>query len=161
MNFHYPRYQELPDQLIFIDEMVDLVNEVHACIPVAAKNGKLRFTRSMASNYMKHGLTPPAVGKKYGRDHICLVLFAATVKLVSNAEGTIALAKEMFASGDFEKTQDMLAEAFEAQMNAAFGQVEELASEGDVSSGREEALAATIALAVAAKACAYLLVSRE
>lgn len=161
MIFHYPRYHELPEQLVFIDEMVDLVNQVHACIPAAAKNGKVRFTRSMASNYMKHGLTPPAVGKKYGREHICLVLFAATVKLVNNAEGTIALAKEMFASGEYERTQDMLAESFESSMARAFSRVEGLRGTVDETSDREEALAEALAQAVAAKTCAYLLSSKE
>ena len=55
----------------------------------------------------------------------------------------------------------MIAEAFEAGMNAAYAQVEGLQGEGGVSPKREEALAGMLAQAVSAKACAYLLVSKE
>lgn len=154
MNLRYPRYCELPENLVFIDEIVDLVNEVHAGIPASAKNGKERFTRSMASNYMKQGLTPPAVGKKYAREHICLILLAATLKLVCNAESAVALTKLIFASGDFEKTQDMLAEAFESNMSAMSKRLPNAVDEGGLPQD-EDALAGLLASSVAAKVCAH------
>lgn len=156
MSFHYPRYQELPEDLVFIDELVALVNEVHADLPSSARNGRKSFTRSMASNYMKQGLTPPAVGKKYSREHICLILFAATVKLVENAEETMALSKLVFASGDYERVQDMLAEAFNKSMETARARAEGAAT-GRMEFRDEEALlTALLSESVAAKVAAHL-----
>lgn len=156
MDFRYPRYRELPEDLVFIDDIVALVNEVHADLPSAARNGKKGFTRSMASNYMKQGLTPPAVGKKYSREHICLVLFAATIKLIGNAEGTVALSKLMFSSGDYERVQDMLAEAFNQSMDAAGEKIGESAARGGNSRDDEALLAGFLSEAVAAKVAAHV-----
>lgn len=156
MDFHYPSYRELPEDLVFIDDIVALVNEVHADLPSAARNGKKGFTRSMASNYMKQGLTPPTVGKKYSREHICLVLFAATIKLIGNAEGTVALSKLMFSSGDYERVQDVLAEAFNQSMNAACEKAEGAVASHAEPSDEEALLAALLSDSVAAKVAAHL-----
>lgn len=160
MDFHYPRYRELPDELVFIDDVVDLVNSVHADLPSSVLNGRKCFTRSMASNYTKQGLTPPAVGKKYAREHICLLLFAATIKLVGNAESTVALSKLVFSSGDYEHVQDALSETFDRNMRAAG----EKAKGGfsDVGGHRGERdggilLGELLSEAVAAKTAAHLL----
>lgn len=156
MNFHYPRYQELPEDLVFIDDIVALVNEVHADLPSSARNGKKGFTRSMASNYMKQGLTPPALGKKYSREHICLVLFAATIKLIGNAGGTVALSKLMFSSGDYERMQNMLADVFNQSMGAALKRAERAETKAAESCVDEPLLAELLSEAVAAKVAAHI-----
>lgn len=112
-SFHYPRYAELPDELVFLDDIVALVNEVHKGLPPAAKNNKERFTSSMASNYIKQGLTPPAIGKKYSKEHICLILLASTLKLAYSAGDVVAITRAIFSGDDFASTQDMVACAFE------------------------------------------------
>ena len=54
----------------------------------------------MRQGYVKGGLTPPAIGRRYGRDHLALVLFAATAKLCFSAEEVYWLAYQLFADGD-------------------------------------------------------------
>lgn len=156
MGFHYPRYQELPEDLVFIDELVALVNEVHADLPSSARNGRKSFTRSMASNYMKRGLTPPAVGKKYSREHVCLILLAATIKLVENAEETVALSKLVFASGEYERVQNMLSEAFNKSMAEACTKAEGETAGRSSFHDKEGLLTSFLSESVAAKVAAHL-----
>ena len=114
-GFHYPRYDELPEGLMFLGDMVDAVNAAHAALPDRARHGKT-FNGPMATNYMKRGLTPPAIGRRYGRDHLALVLFAATAKLAFNADDVLALAHSLFDGKDVAAVHDEFADAVNAEV---------------------------------------------
>ncbi len=114
-NFHYPLYAELPNQLLFIGQVVDFVNEVHIPLSPRAKNGKV-FTDAMATNYVKRGLTPPAIGRRYGKDHLALILFASTAKLCFCANDVMELAHELFPDGMVAKSHDEFACAIAAEL---------------------------------------------
>ena len=123
MEFHYPRYDELPEALVFLEAIVKQVNDSHAPIPFEMRrNGKL-FTSSMASNYIKQGLTPPPVGKKYTRDHICLIYFASMMKLVFSTDNVLALTNRLFTEDNVAAVNDALADTFEQSIRcyARFG----------------------------------------
>lgn len=136
-EFHYPRYEELPEELVFLDAIVKLVNESHAPIPFEMRrNGKL-FTSSMASNYMKQGLTPPPVGKKYTRDHVCRIYFAAMMKLVFSTDNVLALTNKLFTEDNVASVNNALAETFEKSIScyaryglAALGEEEVVEEQG-------------------------------
>ncbi len=108
LDFHWPRYDELPDKLMFLDEIVEFIGQVHACIPISARNGK-KFTTAMASNYIKSGLTDPPIGKRYTRDHMCLIFFASSLKMVYTAEQVIALSKRLFRDRPIAEVNDEFA----------------------------------------------------
>ena len=108
--FIYPSYDELPEGLLFARELVAYVNRVHASLPDRVRRGKV-FTTPMATNYVKGGLTPPAIGRRYNRDHLALVLFAATAKLCFSAEEVYWLAEQLFADGDVCTAHDAFAHA--------------------------------------------------
>lgn len=112
-RFHYPRYDELPEDLVFLDAIVKLVNHSHAPIPFEMRRNSKLFTFSMASNYIKQGLTPPPVGKKYTRTHICLIYFASMMKLVFSTDNVLALTRKLFTEDNVASVNDALAETFE------------------------------------------------
>lgn len=114
-SLHYPLYAELPDQLLFIGQVVDFINEVHAPLSPRARNGKI-FTDAMATNYVKRGLTPPAIGRRYGKDHLSLILFASTAKLCFCANDVMDLARELFPDGMVAKSHDEFARAIAAEL---------------------------------------------
>ncbi len=112
VTFIYPSYDDLPDELMFVDDMVAYVNQVHAALPPRVRRGKV-FTRAMATNYAKGGLTPPAVGRRYTRDHLALILFAATAKLCFSAEEVYWLAGELFEADNIPSSHGNLKCAFD------------------------------------------------
>lgn len=120
LEFHYPRYEELPDKLMFLDEIVDYIGRVHSCIPLQARNGKY-FTTAMASNYIKSGLTKPPIGKKYNKDHLCLMLFAASNKMLFSAEQVIRLSKRLFNDRPVDEVNDEFAECVETALTKMMG----------------------------------------
>ena len=113
LDFHYPRYDELPEGLVFLDTIVKLVNRSHAPIPFEMRKNRKLFTSSMASNYIKQGLTPPPVGKKYTRYHVCRIYFAAMMKLVFSTDNVLALTERLFTEENAAAVNDALAETFE------------------------------------------------
>ena len=108
--FSYPFYDELPEGLMFARELVAYVNRVHAPLPARVRRGKV-FTVPMATNYVKGGLTPPAIGRRYNRDHLALVLFAATAKLCFSAEEVYWLSEQLFEGDDVRSAHDAIAHA--------------------------------------------------
>lgn len=116
-DFYYPTFDELPSDLIYLDELIAVVNEVHGTLPTCARNGHEMFTRSMATNYIKQGLTEPAIGKRYAKDHVARILFAATVKLVLHATDVHRMTHAIFDVQTLAKAHDGFAHAMNAYMN--------------------------------------------
>ena len=108
--FAYPPYDELPERLLFAREIVAFVNRVHEPLSDRVRRGKV-FTVPMATNYVKGGLTPPAIGRRYNREHLALVLFAATAKLCFSAEEVHWLAGQLFEGRDVRGAHDAIARA--------------------------------------------------
>ena len=132
-SFTYPLYDELPDELMFARELVAYVNRVHAPLAPRVRRGK-QFTVAMATNYVKGGLTPPAIGRRYNRDHLALVLFAATAKLCFSAEEVYWLSRQLFGTGDVRASHDAIARAINDTLA------------GTPASGREGAVALALLL---------------
>ena len=115
-TFHYPRYDQLPQELLFMDGVVDFVNRVHADLSARSRHGRV-ITRSIVGNWVKRGLTPPAIGKRYGRDHLALILFAVTAKLLASAEDVMDLAAALFPEGQVAVGHDRFADAVNAEFS--------------------------------------------
>lgn len=119
----YPAFDELPDGLISLQDLVAVVNAAHGDLPLRARNRHKAFTASMASNYVKQKLTPPPVGKRYTRLHVCMILFAATIKLAYSTEDVLDITGHVFQGAEDEASlqalQDQLADAFNTKTNAA------------------------------------------
>lgn len=73
--FRLPRYQELPDVGLYLEQVVRYVNRY-----MILEGNEL--TPSMVSNYVKQKLIPGPVKKAYGADAIAYLLFMAYTKMV-------------------------------------------------------------------------------
>lgn len=80
-GFHLPRYQELPDVGLYLEQVVRYVNR---CMAVNGSGGQI--TPSMVSNYVKAQIIPGPHKKAYGADSIAYLIFVAYVKAVISLE---------------------------------------------------------------------------
>ena len=78
--FRLPRYDELPQVGLYLDQTVKYIN---ACL---APLGCLSITGSMVRNYVKQGLVANPVHKHYGADQIGYLLCTAVLKQVMPLE---------------------------------------------------------------------------
>lgn len=75
-NFRLPRYNEIPNVGLYLEQASKYVSEYLAPL------GEYALTPSMISNYVKKGLISSPVKKQYSRDQLVYLLFIALAKTV-------------------------------------------------------------------------------
>jgi len=78
-NYHMPRFDELPDLGLYMDQVIGYINKVLNVFDEAQPN---LITPSMINNYVKHGIMPAPKGKKYENTHLaylCVIYFLKQV----------------------------------------------------------------------------------
>lgn len=79
-HYKLPRYEELTKYNIFMNQLVDILDE-HLSVFALPTEGKI-LTPSMINNYVfKHVVIPPNQ-KKYNRDHIAYLIAVGIMKQV-------------------------------------------------------------------------------
>ncbi len=76
INYHCPRYKELPHISLYLEQLIDAAKDATAVVIDEAPTGP------MINNYVKLKVLPPAVKKRYSRDHLCYLIIATLLKQV-------------------------------------------------------------------------------
>lgn len=71
-NFHMPRYDEIPDIDLYMDQLLAYLDKVLS--PLALSHTEKTLTTSMVNNYVKQGILPPTVKKRYSRQHVIILI---------------------------------------------------------------------------------------
>ena len=114
-GFALPRYAQLPDMGLYLDQTVQFVNSHFRTFP------GLELTGSMVSNYVKKGLITHPVRKKYTRDQVAYLLYILAVKNVlsmENIQFLFSIQKERFAP---EVAYNSFCAELESAIGAVFG----------------------------------------
>lgn len=80
LNFHCPRYKELSDMGLYLEQMLGVVNDKLSPL------GMEPITGAMVSNYIKNKAIPSPVKKKYHRDHLCHIFAVCILKQVFSVQ---------------------------------------------------------------------------
>lgn len=75
-----PRYEEIPNVGLFLEQTVKYINGYLSVLP------NMEITGSMISNYVKKGIIPSPVKKQYSREQIAHLMFIAVAKSVLTLE---------------------------------------------------------------------------
>ena len=87
-DFHMPRYDEIPDIDLYMDQLLVYIYKVLA--PLSVNEQEKALTTSMVNNYVKQGILPATVKKRYSRDHVVILI-------------EICLAKQLYSIGEIGK----------------------------------------------------------
>ena len=79
-TFHLPRYEELPDCGLYLEQTAQYINN---CLKPL---GCVEITGSMIRNYVKKGLVSNPVHKQYYADHIAHLICIAILKHTASLE---------------------------------------------------------------------------
>lgn len=74
---HLPRWEELPDFPLYIDQVVGYIETKLA--PLSFNNEKI-ITNSMINNYVKHSIVSKPIKKKYDREHLAYFIVICILK---------------------------------------------------------------------------------
>lgn len=79
LDYRIPRWEELPDIGLYMDQVVTQIEKYFAGI-CAGRN--MIVTAAMVNNYVKLKLIPPPVKKKYSRAHLAYLIAITILKQV-------------------------------------------------------------------------------
>ena len=91
-NFRMPRYDRLTHINLYLEQVIDEV--VYILQPIFGDNSDKWLTSTMIGNYVKQGILPRPVGKKYSKEHIAYLIY-------------ISLAKQVLSMDEIKKLLDM------------------------------------------------------
>lgn len=74
-----PRWDELPDLELYMDQVLSLMERYLGAYPGFDRKG---LTASMVNNYVKSGVMPAPVKKKYARAHLAHLIMICVLKTV-------------------------------------------------------------------------------
>lgn len=82
-KFHIPRWEELPNIALYLDQLVTLLEDYLANY-IQDDNDKENkiITKTMINNYVKQGILDPPNGKKYNKTHIAKLFVICVLKQV-------------------------------------------------------------------------------
>ena len=79
LSYHLPRWEELPDFDIYMDQIIALIERYLNILD----DGKERIiTNSMINNYVKLKLIPKPNKKKYNKEHIAYLIAITLLKQI-------------------------------------------------------------------------------
>ena len=82
LNMALPQWELLPDIGLYMDQVITLMDRTFS--PALPKG---EMTKSMVNNYVKVGMIPRPVGKKYDREHLAMLLMICVFKQALSMEG--------------------------------------------------------------------------
>lgn len=110
-----PRYDQLPDMGLYLEQTVMLINGILAPLQEDA------LTASMVSNYVKKGLIARPQGKRYNREQIAYLIFIALAKNVLCLEDLKRFIRVQQRSYTAQRAYDYLCEELENLLAYVFG----------------------------------------
>lgn len=109
-NFSYPKWEEIPNIDLYLDQVLLYVNQV--CAPISPDKDK-GLTASMVNNYVKHGYLTKPDKKKYQRRQIARLIAITTLKSVFSIQEIAQTLNTL----QTQASSDQLYDAFVDYMN--------------------------------------------
>lgn len=113
INFKLPRWKDLPNFDIYMDQVVSYINQQLA--PLYFNEEEKIITRSMINNYVKNSIVKPPVKKHYKRYHLAFLIVVLILKRcysLTEISKLIEIHNQMEHS-DLEKSYDVFSCCFE------------------------------------------------
>ncbi len=155
-NFHLPRWIELPDMELYMDQVISQLDKYLA--PMQSDNSEHFVTASMVNNYVKQQLLPAPVKKRYSRLHMAHLVLICILKQVLTIPEVKILLNDNLTSKENETDVACAYDAFCASQESAFIKVAQIQNSLSCDSGScDLALDATV-LACAGKTLAQKLI---
>ena len=146
INFHIPRWEELPDIDLYSDQTVTIL-ENYLSNYIGNKDEKI-ITKSMINNYVKQGVIGAPIKKKYSKSHIAQLFVICILKQVYSISDISELIKLAISTSSIEVSYNKFCNYLEDAIELVFAGKEYI---NDNSIGKEEYLLKYVVLSFANK----------
>lgn len=148
-EFKFPRYAELPDMELYLEQLVEVVNKIFKSL--YENEGDENFiTTAMVSNYVKKGIVERPVNKKYGKEKIAYLIFICIYKQVLPLSELKALIELQKGTCSLEMAYDYFCTEFENILREVFDGGDSY-TDSSKSGSREAKIVRSVAFSVAHK----------
>ena len=72
-NYHCPRYEELPQISVYMEQLITILEEYFSCFESQGESRTI--TATMVNNYVKQKVLPPPTNKKYSKNVLNLIQY--------------------------------------------------------------------------------------
>lgn len=116
-KFHIPRWNELPNIDLYLDQVVNLINScLSPYIFFYSNNSKEEnqlLTKSMINNYVKNNLIEPPVKKQYSKTQLAKLFVICVLKQVYSMQDIAILINFALKNSNIEKAYNKFCNLFE------------------------------------------------
>ena len=137
-EFHMPRYRELPDMGLYLEQVVKYINGVLGGL------GCQEITSSMVSNYVKKGYIANPVKKQYYAEQIAYLFFLSVAKNVLPMDNIETLFEMQRRTYDTSVAYDYFCRELENMLQYIFGLKDRLEDVGHTASEEKKILRCAI-----------------
>lgn len=113
-SYHLPRIEEIPDLELYMDQVIIYVKKYFSVFPYASESNFI--TPAMINNYVKSGLMPSPVGKKYTRRHIAYILAVFFLKQIYSLEEVRAFINLQLSHGSEKECYELFCDILETEL---------------------------------------------
>lgn len=118
--FHLPRFQEIPDIDLYMDQLIFYMERVFQPLETVSKEKIL--TTAMVNNYVKQKLITPPVRKRYSREHIAYLIVISVFKTLFSIHEIRQLLQIQISSFPIGQAYDYFCTELENILQGTFSQ---------------------------------------
>jgi hypothetical protein len=119
LNYHCPRYEELPDSNVFMDNLLSILENYLA--PFESLEDEKLITSTMINNYVKQKVIPSPQNKRYNKTHIMYLIFLGILKSVLSINEISFILKRQTEEYPIERAYNFFAIELENALKVTFG----------------------------------------
>lgn len=121
LNFHIPRWEELPNINLYMDQVVSFVEESLTDLFPTKNDKEDKFiTKTMINNYVKQGILNPPINKKYNRTHLARLIVICILKQVYSINDIDSLIKLALETSGIEVSYNKFCMLVELCIDSTF-----------------------------------------
>lgn len=122
-NFHLPRWSELPNIDLYIDQLVTLL-EQYLSNYIKNENEKedKLITKTMINNYVKNGVIKAPINKKYNKQHMSTLFVVFILKQVYSINDIKKLISLALETSSIEQAYDRFCSELEKAIRIVFAE---------------------------------------
>ncbi len=129
-NFHIPRWEELPNLELYVDQVICFLDEALSNYVSKEKEGHV-ITKSMINNYVKHNVIKSAINKKYNKEHIASLFVICILKPLYSINDIAIMMKSAVKNTPAQIMYNSFCESIENAISAIFAGNEYISEEGE------------------------------
>lgn len=113
LSYRIPRWGELPEIELYMDQVIALMEKY---LGVFYDEGNKTITPSIINNYVKLGLVPPPVKKRYSKVHLAYILIICILKQVMPINNVIRIIEHQIHQHSIEEVYNHFCEEQERSL---------------------------------------------